>query len=256
MIRARHFMLSFGLLLGMNSLAAANSGRLVADLSKSNIAITSGFHGTDLLLFGAVDGAVGDDILVVISGPPTDIAQRRKANRAGIWINVETNIWQKVPSLYTILATSPIDKIASPETLTSLAIGTNNIGLKIAAETPVAGQPKPTASEFITALQANLASINLWPDQTGNVTLTENALFRAEVKLPANILSGTYTVRVLQFRNGVAIGEDITNLYINKGGLSAGIYNFAHDYSALYGIFAILFAVAAGWLAAAAFRRN
>jgi len=256
MIRARHFMLSFILLLGMTSLAAANSGRLVADLSKSNIAITSGFHGTDLLLFGAVDGAVGDDILVVISGPPTNIAQRRKANRAGIWINVETNIWQKVPSLYTILATSPIDKIASPETLTSLAIGTNNIGLKIVAETPVAGQPKPTASEFITALQANMASINLWPDQTGNVTLTENALFRAEVKLPANILSGTYTVRVLQFRNGVAIGEDITNLYINKGGLSAGIYNFAHDYSALYGIFAILFAVAAGWLAAAAFRRN
>ena len=256
MIRAGQFILGFILLIGMTSLAAANSSRLVADLSKSNIAITSGFHGTDLLLFGAVDGAVGDDILVVISGPPTDIAQRRKANRAGIWINVETNIWQKVPSLYTILATSPIDKIASPETLTSLAIGTNNIGLKIAAETPVAGQPKPTASEFITALQANMASINLWPDQTGNVTLTENALFRAEVKLPANIRSGTYTVRVLQFRNGVAIGEDITNLYINKGGLSAGIYNFAHDYSALYGIFAILFAVAAGWLAAAAFRRN
>ncbi|MDB4858376.1 TIGR02186 family protein [Alphaproteobacteria bacterium] len=256
MIRARHFILGFILLLGMTSLAAANSGRLVADLSKSNIAITSGFHGTDLLLFGAVDGAVGDDILVVISGPPTDIAQRRKANRAGIWINVETNIWQKVPSLYTILATSPIDKIASPETLTSLAIGTNNIGLKIAAEMPVAGQPKPTTSEFITALQANMASLDLWPDQTGNVTLTEHALFRAEVKLPANILSGTYDVRVLQFRNGVAISEDITNLYISKGGLSAGIYSFAHNYSALYGIFAILFAVTAGWLAAAAFRRN
>ena len=256
MIRARHFMLSFGLLLGMNSLAAANSGRLVADLSKSNIAITSGFHGTDLLLFGAVDGAVGDDILVVISGPPTDIAQRRKANRAGIWINVETNIWQKAPSLYTILATSPINKIASPETLASLAIGTNNIGLEIAAKTPVAGQSKPTAIEFIAALQANMASIDLWPDQTGNVTLTENALFRAEVKLPANILSGTYNVRILQFRNGVAISEDITNLYIKKGGLSAGIYNFAHNYSALYGIFAILFAVSAGWLAAVAFRRK
>ena len=170
MIRARHFMLSFILLLGMNSLAAAKSGRLVADLSKSNIAITSGFHGTDLLLFGAVDGAVGDDILVVISGPPTNIAQRRKANRAGIWINVETNIWQKAPSLYTILATSPIDKIANPETLASLAIGTNNLGLEIAAKTLVSGQSEPTANEFIAALQANMASIDLWPDQTGNVT--------------------------------------------------------------------------------------
>ena len=256
MIRTRQLILGFILLLGMTSLAAASSGRLVADLSKSKIAITSGFHGADLLLFGAVDGAAGDEILVVISGPPTDIAQRRKANRAGIWVNVETNTWQKVPSLYTILATSPIDKIAAPETFASLAIGTNNIGLEITAETPIAGQPEPTANEFIAALQANMANIGLWPLQTGNITLTKNALFRAEVKLPANILSGTYDVRVLQFRNGVAISEDVTNLYINKGGLSAGIYNFAHNYSALYGIFAILFAVAAGWLAAAAFRRS
>ena len=256
MIRARQLILGFILLLGMTGIATANSGRLVADLSKSKIAITSGFHGTDLLLFGAVDGMAGDDILVVISGPPTDIAQRRKAKRAGIWINVETNIWQKAPSLYTILTTSPIDKIASPETLASLAIGTNNIGLEIAAETPIASQLKPTADEFIAVLQANMANIDLWPRQTGNVTLTKNALFRAEVKLPANILTGTYDVRVLQFRNGVAISEDITNLYISKGGLSAGIYNFAHNYSALYGIFAILFAVAAGWLAAAAFRRS
>jgi uncharacterized protein (TIGR02186 family) len=256
MIHARQLILGFILLLSTTSLAAANSGRLVADLSKSNIAITSGFHGTDLLLFGAVDGAVGDDILVVVSGPPTDIAQRRKANRAGIWINVETNIWQKVPSLYTILATNQIDKIASPETLAALAIGTSNIGLKIAAETPIAGQSKPAANEFISALKTNMANIDLWPEQTGNVTLTRNALFRAEVKLPANILSGTYDVRVLQFRNGVAISEDNTNLYIVKGGLSAGIYNFAHNYSALYGIFAILFAVTAGWLAAVAFRRS
>jgi hypothetical protein len=34
------------------------------------------------------------------------------------------------------------------------------------------------------------------------------------------------------------------------------IYNFAHDYSLIYGLFAIAFAVAAGWLAAVAFRRN
>ena len=54
MIRARQFILGFILLLGMAGLAEANSGRLVADLSKSNIAITSGFHGTDLLLFGAM----------------------------------------------------------------------------------------------------------------------------------------------------------------------------------------------------------
>jgi hypothetical protein len=43
---------------------------------------------------------------------------------------------------------------------------------------------------------------------------------------------------------------------VRKAGLSALIYRFAHDYSALYGIFAIIFAVASGWLAAVAFRRK
>lgn len=256
MIHAHRFILGLILLIGMTGFATANSGRIVADLSKSNVAITSGFHGTDLLLFGAVDGNIGDDILVVVSGPPTDVAQRRKANRAGIWINVETNIWQQIPSLYTVLATNPIEKIASPEVLAELGIGTQNIGLKIVPETPIPGQAPPLPADFIAALQANMASIDLWSDETGKVKLTENALFRAEVSLPANIVSGTYDVRVLQFRDGVAISEDRTNLFIKKGGLSAGIYNFAHDYSALYGIFAILFAVASGWLAAAVFRRK
>ena len=99
--------------------------------------------------------------------------------------------------------------------LLPLAIVTNNLRLGIAAKRPIAGQSEPTANELIAAFQSNMANINLWPDQTGNVTLTENALFRAEVKLPPNILSGTYDVRFLHFRNGVAIREDITNLYIN-----------------------------------------
>ena len=256
MIYAHRVILGLLLLIGMTGFATADSGRIVVDLSKSNVSITSGFHGTDLLLFGAVDGDIGDDILVVVSGPPTDVAQRRKANRAGIWINVETNIWQQIPSLYSVLATNQIEQITSPEVLAELGIGTQNIGLKIVPETPIPGQAPPIAADFIAALQTNMANIDLWSNEIGKVKLTKNALFRAEVKLPANIVSGTYDVRVLQFRNGVAISEDRTNLYIEKGGLSAGIYNFAHDYSALYGIFAILFAVASGWVAAAVFRRK
>ena len=232
----------------------AYSKSIIADLSKSNITITSGFHGVDLLLFGAVDGKQGDDILVVISGPPTDIAQRKKANRAGIWINVETNVWQGVPSLYTILATSPIHEITNPETLSKLGIGAENMKLKLFDSSKLAGAAL-TPKKLIDALKENMNNLDLWSKDSGGVAVTKNALFRAEVHLPANILSGDYNVRVLQFRDGIAISEDNTNLLIGKGGLSARIYNFAHEHSALYGIFAILFAVASGWLAATAFRR-
>jgi uncharacterized protein (TIGR02186 family) len=232
----------------------AASSRLVADLSNKSIAITTGFHGTELLLFGAVDGRAGDDIIVIVTGPPTDIAQRRKDNRAGIWVNVETNIWKQAPSFYNILATRPLDKIASIEMMQQLGIGPAHLGLTLLPEGGTG--PAIDGNRFIEALAGNMGSIHLWPAQTGTVSLAQDALFRATLDLPANIVTGDYDIRVLHFRDGMAISEDRTRLNIEKGGLTADIYNLAHDYSALYGIFAIAFAVAAGWLAAAAFRRN
>ena len=101
-------------------IAPAYAGRLVADLSEKNVSITSSFHGTNLLLFGAMDGYQTDDVVIIIKGPPINIAHRRKAKVAGIWINVETNIWNNSPSLYQIFATKPLLRITDEETLTRL----------------------------------------------------------------------------------------------------------------------------------------
>jgi uncharacterized protein (TIGR02186 family) len=234
----------------------AHAGRVVADLSQSNISITSGFHGTELLLFGAVDGQDTDDIIVVINGPPTDIAQHRKAKVAGIWINVETHIWKGAPALYQILATRPIAEIADAQVLEQFEIGADKLQLQLQPAGPNPAGDMPQASALLPSLTRNMAATGLWPTEIRPVKLTQGALFRATVQLPANVTSGVYDVRILQFRNGVAFSENKTNIYIQKGGLSAMIYNFAHDYSLFYGLFAIAFAVAAGWLAAVAFRRN
>ena len=51
----------------------AQSNALVADLSKSNISINTDFNGASLLLFGSIAGKDGDDIIVIISAPPTEI---------------------------------------------------------------------------------------------------------------------------------------------------------------------------------------
>ena len=235
---------------------SAHAGRVVADLSEANVSITSGFHGTELLLFGAVNGRETDDIIVVVIGPPIDVAHRRKAQVGGIWINVETYIWKDAPSLYQVLATRPLAEIANAQTLRQLHIGANTLELELHPEKP---QPSAKTLEPVAFLQSfarNMASTGLWPSDIGPVKLTDGALFRANVQLPANVISGIYDVRILQFRDGVVFSESQTNIYIKKDGLSAMVYNFAHDYSVFYGLFAIASAVAAGWLAAAAFRRS
>ena len=136
--------------LGTHSVNAGDS-QLVADLSENSISIESDFHGTELLLFGAINGEQGDDIIIVVRGPDVRIAQRRKSKVAGIWINVETNIWTKTPSFYQILATRDLTRIADEATLQTLGVGATNLALQIVPEKdPLeTGLPKPTVNGMV-----------------------------------------------------------------------------------------------------------
>ena len=239
--------LAFGLLALMLAIpASASPSRLVADLSNSHVDITSSYHGTELILFGAYEGAPGDDLVLIVEGPASDIVQRRKEKKAGIWVNVETLVWQEAPSFYHMFATDELASIADEAVLRAAKVGPLAKGLML-----VAGEAAPSNGHGGNA-----------PATTGTAqpgTATQEAGLSRNMNnnsLPSNVPTGDYLVRVLHFRGGVAISEKTTDMNIKKAGLSALIYRFAHDYSVFYGLFAIAFAVASGWLAAVAFRRG
>src|SRR5260370_8304669 len=58
---------------------------LVADLTNHLIAITTGFTGASVVLFGATDGP--GDVVVAVRGPEREMTIRRKNRIAGIWVN-------------------------------------------------------------------------------------------------------------------------------------------------------------------------
>lgn len=241
------------------STAQAAPTRLVADLSDDLVEITSSYHGTELLLFGAIDGQPGDDVVIVVTGPPTRMAQRRKDKVAGIWVNVETNIWENAPSFYHVYTTRLLDRIADFETLTAADIGTASLNLAVSPERAAApGTPEVTldATALTGGLTRNMQDLDLWKIHHAGIVLQGDTLFRATLELPKNVPPGNYDVRTVHFRDGVAINQYSTDMVIRKAGLSALIYKFAHEYSVFYGLFAIIFAVASGWLAAVAFRKG
>ena len=75
------------------------------------------------------------------------------------------------------------------------------------------------------------------------------------MEFPANVPTGTYKVEVYLLRDGRVVSAQTTPLIVGKIGLEADIFDFAHNYAALYGVIAILVALVAGWLAHVAFRR-
>ena len=245
--------------------------RLVADLSQSHVDITSGYHGTELLLFGAYEGVPGDELVLIVEGPANDIIQRRKEKRAGVWVNVETLLWKQAPSFYHLFSTAELDKIADPQYRLSADIGPLAGGLKLVAgadgggnvhsgsmpEADMEGAKATLATADQNAgLQRNMTSNGLWLTSAAKIVTQQDMMFRTMLNLPSNVPTGDYIVRILHFRDGVALSERVTDITVSKSGMSALIYSFAHDYPVFYGLFAIAFAVASGWLAAVAFRRG
>ena len=76
---------------------------VVAGLSQNSVALTVNFVGSDILIFGAVrrDGTIPDgplDVVVTVEGPPQEATIWRKARRAGIWVNTESQNVRAAPS--------------------------------------------------------------------------------------------------------------------------------------------------------------
>ena len=76
--------------------APAHGQALVADLTNHLIAITTGFTGASVVLFGATDGP--GDVAVVVQGPDREMTVRRKRRIAGIWVNSREVMFANVPS--------------------------------------------------------------------------------------------------------------------------------------------------------------
>lgn len=96
--RSRALALAIGnLIAGLLALLAspAAAADLITSLSNSLVAITTGFTGSNVLVFGATDG--GGDVIVVVRGPESREVVRRKARTFGIWINEAEVVFDNVP---------------------------------------------------------------------------------------------------------------------------------------------------------------
>src|ERR1700759_1831364 len=112
--------------------SAARPEALVADLTSHLIAITTGFTGASVVLFGATDGP--GDVIVAVRGPEREMTVRCKSRVAGISVNTQQVTFANLPSFYAVAASRPVDDIVLPAVAAFYRLGIAN--LKLAAATP------------------------------------------------------------------------------------------------------------------------
>ena len=231
--------------MGRTTLADA----LVADLSEHLVKIDLGFTGKQVLLYGAIEGE--GNVVVVVQGPREPITMRRKARVAGVWANDASVTFNDAISFYQVMASAELD-----EWLPFALRERHQIGVEYLDFSPREEIGPAEKADFQTALIRRKQKLGHYGMLEGRVSVLGGRLFRTEIFFPANVPTGIYNLEAFLVRNGEMISAQKTPLYVAKSGIEAEIFNLAHNFPEIYGILAILIAVAAGLAAnAGALRR-
>jgi uncharacterized protein (TIGR02186 family) len=225
------------------------------------VAITSNFVGEDLVLFGTIEPDIARaalrpsyDLVVTVTGPRQTLRARRKERVLGIWVNVDSREFVRVPSYLAILSNRPVSHIAHPDTLRRLQIGLDNFLLpqRIGPDIADTVRDDPFRLAFVR-LQGQQG---LYSEIATAVTFLTPTVFRAAIPLPGGVPTGNFGIDVELFADGAMVGRTNSALEVTKVGFEQYVAEAAHDHGLIYGFATMLMALLTGWIASIVFRRD
>lgn len=242
--------------------ATALPERVEADVSTRTIAITSGYSGAEILVFGAIENSRQPsaesgfyDVVVVVEGAPEPLMVRRKGRVAGLWVNTSTFTFNSVPSYYAVASTRPIEEFADTRLLDENGIGLDAVRMAASADSAVrvSSEDLIAYKDAVTRLKQ---SSNLFKRDDYGVVFTGRSLFRANITLPATVPVGPLTARVYLFHEGNLVSRYQARVVLEREGIERWVHAFAFERPFLYGLAAVILALITGLAASAIFRRR
>lgn len=227
---------------------------VVLGLSQNEIAITTSFDGSEILVFGAVkrDVPIPEgpelEVIITVAGPSVPVMVRRKDKRFGIWVNTEAVEVDRAPSFYAV-ATSGL--------LRDVLRDTEDLRYRISVPRAIRSVGAPMsitdATRFTDALIRIRSEARLYQLQENHVAIDEQTLFRARIELPAALTEGAYVTNIYLTRDGQVISSYETSIDVRKVGMERWLFGLSREQPVIYGLMSLAIAIFAGWGASAAF---
>ena len=247
---------------------AMSAPAISAALTTTNVQVKSDFRGARIVLYGAVfDGsAQPSDVVVLVRGPDQPVRLARKQRIAGLWLNSRPVVFRGAPGFYRAASNRPLEEIATFGTLRRLGAGVDHLTINAPEEARIEtryGVRDVVVSrlgadyyDWRRAVVRLKTSAGLYHEDGRGVRFVDRGLFRAEIALPAGAPTGVYRADILLFQKGKPVSSRTRTLTVEKVGVERALYVWAHQRPWSYGLAAMAFALAAGWAASAAFRRD
>jgi uncharacterized protein (TIGR02186 family) len=218
----------------------ASSSPIISGISANEVDIDTKFSGAEVLLFGAK--GVAGNIIVTIRGPKKNYLVNKKDKFLGVWYNKDRLKFKDAYSYYAFFSSNS-DKEVDKNLLSQLEIGKEQIQFNIS------GDKEISESEFKVEFIDKLEKKNLYVSHPDSIEFLNETLFKVMLKFPKNISHGVYVVDIYLVDGENLIAFQSIPISVNQVGISSQINQFAYNNAVLYGIFAILIAVVAGFLA-------
>ena len=247
---------------------AVAQAAISAALTTTNVQVKSDFRGARIVLYGAVfdTGTRPSDVVVLVRGPDQPVRLTRKQRVAGVWLNSRPVVFRGAPGFYRAASNRPLEDIANFGVLRRLGAGLDHLTINAPEEQRVdtrygvrdmvvsrLGADYYDWRRAVVRLKTNAG---LYHEDGRGVQFVDRGLFRAEIALPTGAPTGVYKADILLFQDGKPISRRSRTLTVEKVGVERALYVWAHSRPWSYGLAAMAFALAAGWAASAAFRRD
>ena len=235
-------------------LVGARDPILVPEVSQHEVQVRQGFTGTELLLFGAILTPEGTragrdyDIVVVLKGPTQSIVLREKQRIAGIWINAESAEFRSAPTFFAVASSKPIKRIVDDKTAAIYELGLPWLQLS-----PIGSFDPRQQQRFAAGLVDLMQREGLYKEDFKGVSVSEQVLYQARIKLPSSVQTGTYTAETFAISRGRVIASAISRVEVRKLGFERLVALFAERSGFFYGLLAVAISVAMGWIAGRVF---
>ena len=220
------------------------------DISENNIKIENNFIGKEVIIFGILND--DQETIITIKGPEKNAVIQKKENILGFWFNTKQITYNQIPSIFFIASSKNIEDILPASTIIKEELSFNYLlENKTSQRNFISDVPLENWKDNFVRINKNK---NLFKKY--NVEKIDNKLFQTRIFFPAKSIPGEYKVNVYQIKNKLILNNKEKIITLKKSGIGSQIYNFAHNNAAAYGLFAIIFAILSGFLAATLFRRS
>ena len=231
-----------------SSAAAVEEGALLK-LAASKVEITTFYNGTTLTATGTIPA--DEDVVLEVSGPKKDVHLKEKGKVAGfLWMNKNDVSLENTPAVYMVYTpTGPVDKYVNQQLGIGYAALVDNIAIE-----PEEADKAFIFGEYVKLMEkAGVYAINQGTISYG-APANGMKTFTVTLTIPSLMAAGDYTVHALTIKDGAVTNQASEKLTLILTGFPKTIADLAYGKPLLFGIMAVVIAVATGLFIGAIFK--